>query len=223
VWYIGCCPRHCRFESLQRHRPLPGFNPRVPGLIILTPIRPKLYAICFSPSIIEVKNANSRMFTSSACIYIFPEDGVGLVPKRGCLLTLAYYASPRWYEFGERRWNDILTGENRRTRRKTCPSATLPTTNPTSLTPARTWASAVRGRRLTTWAMAQTVFTTQKQLYLKGKESRLKSFEDRGTACDCEPGALTCGSWYKKLGSLLDYMHIKWELYSSGSGGSNDV
>jgi hypothetical protein len=40
-----------------------------------------------------------------------PEDGVGLVPKHGCLLTLAYYAFPRWYEFGQRRWNDILTGE----------------------------------------------------------------------------------------------------------------
>jgi hypothetical protein len=29
----------------------------------------------------------------------------------------------------------ILTGENRRTRRKTCPSATLPTTNPTWIFP----------------------------------------------------------------------------------------
>jgi hypothetical protein len=52
-------------------------------------------------------------------------------PKRGCLLTLAYYAFPRWYELEERRWNDILTRENRRTLRKTCPSATLSTTNPT--------------------------------------------------------------------------------------------
>jgi hypothetical protein len=59
------------------------------------------------------------------------EDGVGLIPKRGCVLTLAYYAFRRRYEFGERRWNDILTGENRRTRRKICPSATLSTTNPT--------------------------------------------------------------------------------------------
>jgi hypothetical protein len=41
----------------------------------------------------------------------FYEDGVGLVPKRGCLLTLAYYAFPRWYEFGERRWNDIDRGK----------------------------------------------------------------------------------------------------------------
>jgi hypothetical protein len=50
----------------------------------------------------------------------------------------------------------ILTGENRWTRRKTCPSATLSTTNPTGLTRARTWAAAVWGRRLTAWAT--TVF-----------------------------------------------------------------
>jgi hypothetical protein len=31
-------------------------------------------------------------------VFFFPEDGVGLVPKRGCLLTLAYYAFPR-YQF----------------------------------------------------------------------------------------------------------------------------
>jgi hypothetical protein len=60
---------------------------------------------------------------------------VGLAPKRGRLLTLAYYAFPIWYEFGERRWNDILTGENRRTRRKTCPIVTFSTTNPTWIDP----------------------------------------------------------------------------------------
>jgi len=27
--------------------------------------------------------------------FFSPEGGVGLVPKRGCLLTLAYYAFPR--------------------------------------------------------------------------------------------------------------------------------
>jgi hypothetical protein len=41
------------------------------------------------------------------------EGGVGLVPKRGCLLTLPYYAFPRWYEFGERRWNDIGRGKQK--------------------------------------------------------------------------------------------------------------
>jgi hypothetical protein len=73
------------------------------------------------------------------------EGGVGLVPKRGCLLTLAYYTFPRWYEFGERRWNGILTGENRRTRRKTCPSATSPTTNPTWIDPGAN--PSLRGKR----------------------------------------------------------------------------
>jgi hypothetical protein len=48
---------------------------------------------------------------------------------------LAYYAFPNWYEFGERGWNDILTGENRRTLRKTCPSATLSNTNPIWIDP----------------------------------------------------------------------------------------
>jgi hypothetical protein len=28
--------------------------------------------------------------------FSFPEGGMGLVPKRGCLLTLAYYTFPRW-------------------------------------------------------------------------------------------------------------------------------
>jgi hypothetical protein len=72
-----------------------------------------------------------RSWLNAYFAYFFPEGGVDLVPKRGCLLTLAYYAFPRWYEFGERRSNDMLTGEHRRTRRKTCPSATLSTTNPT--------------------------------------------------------------------------------------------
>jgi hypothetical protein len=73
----------------------------------------------------------------------FPEDGVGLVPKRGCLLTLAYYAFPRWYEFEERRWND--TGENRRTQRKTCPSDTFYTTSPTWIDPGAN--PGLRGER----------------------------------------------------------------------------
>jgi hypothetical protein len=75
----------------------------------------------------------STLYSSS--FLFFPEGGVGLVPKRGCLLTLAFHTVPRWYEFGERRWNDILTGENRRTRRETCPSATSSTINATWIDP----------------------------------------------------------------------------------------
>jgi hypothetical protein len=56
-------------------------------------------------------------------------------PKCGCLITLAYYAFPRLDDLGERRRNVILTGEKRRTLRKTCASATLSTTNPTSTDP----------------------------------------------------------------------------------------
>jgi hypothetical protein len=78
-------------------------------------------------------NAHNYACVENKLFDFFPEGGVGLVPKRGCLLTLAYYALPRWYEFGERRWNYILTGKNRRTRRKTCPSATLSTTNLTGI------------------------------------------------------------------------------------------
>jgi hypothetical protein len=73
-----------------------------------------------------------------------PEIGVGLVLKRGSLLTLAYYAFPRWYEFGERRWNDIDRG-NWRTRRKTCLSATLSTTDPTWINPGSN--PGLRGER----------------------------------------------------------------------------
>jgi hypothetical protein len=77
--------------------------------------------------------------------FFFPEGGVGLVRKRGCLLTLANYAFSRRYEFGERRRNDILTGENRKTRRKTCPSATFSTTNPTWIDPGAN--PGLRGER----------------------------------------------------------------------------
>jgi hypothetical protein len=75
----------------------------------------------------------------------FSEGGVSLVPKRGCLLMLAYYAFPRWYEFWGRRYIDILTGENRRTRRKTCSVAILSTTNPTWIDPGAN--PGLRGER----------------------------------------------------------------------------
>jgi hypothetical protein len=48
-----------------------------------------------------------------------------------CGQQWAYSLSPRWYMSMESHGGMILTGENRRTRRKTCPSATFSTTNPT--------------------------------------------------------------------------------------------
>jgi hypothetical protein len=111
-------------------------------------VKTKLRPIsCYSTSVAH----NTQHFvlvthSESKCFFLFfLEGGVGLVPKRGYLLTLAYYAFPRWYVFGERRWNDILTGENRRTRRKTCPSATLSTINPTWIDPCSN--PGIRGER----------------------------------------------------------------------------
>jgi hypothetical protein len=55
----------------------------------------------------------------------------------------------------EHQWNGIDRGKPT-TRRKTYPRANLSTTNPPhGLTPDRTQASAVEGRRLTAWAMAR--------------------------------------------------------------------
>jgi hypothetical protein len=53
-----------------------------------------------------------RIYETVLVFFFSLEDGVGLVPKHGYVLTLAYYTFPRGYQFGERRWNDILTGEN---------------------------------------------------------------------------------------------------------------
>jgi hypothetical protein len=83
-------------------------------------------------NITYVFNSSSVADSMNRALRIFLFWGWGgSSTKRGCQLTLAYYAFRRWNEFGERRWNDILTGRNRRTRRKTCPSVTLSTTNPT--------------------------------------------------------------------------------------------
>jgi hypothetical protein len=66
-------------------------------------------------------------------LFFFPEGG-WVKPKRGCLLTLTYYAFPRWYEFGERRWNDIDRGKPKNSE-KNLSTATLSTTNPTWIDP----------------------------------------------------------------------------------------
>jgi hypothetical protein len=48
-----------------------------------------------------------------------------------CGYQRAYCSSPTWYVSMESHGGIIFTGENRRTLRKTCPIATLSTTNPT--------------------------------------------------------------------------------------------
>jgi hypothetical protein len=75
-----------------------------------------------------------------------------------CLWTAATngpFVHPQMiYEYGEPRQNDTDI-ETWRTRRKTCPSVTLSTTNPTWIDPGTNTASAVRGRWLTALAMAR--------------------------------------------------------------------
>jgi hypothetical protein len=60
----------------------------------------------------------------------------------------------------------ILTGEHRRTRRKTCPSATLSTTNHTWTAREPIRASAVTSRRLTAWAMTLLPYAVSVFLYV---------------------------------------------------------
>jgi hypothetical protein len=52
----------------------------------------------------------------------------------GCLLTLAHYAFPRRYEFGERRWNDIGRGKLNNAREKPVPVPLCPPQIPNELT-----------------------------------------------------------------------------------------
>jgi hypothetical protein len=90
-------------------------------------------------------------------------------------LKVAYYVFPTCYELGERRWNYILTEENRRTRRKAYPSPLCPWQIPHGLTRARTRASAVRGRRLSTWAMTrpcEICYNWRRIMVKKVKQSR---------------------------------------------------
>jgi hypothetical protein len=106
------------------------------------------------PSQLSTSLQVNRKLCSEGSLF-FSEGGVGGSCTPAWILTLAYYAFPRWYEFGERRWNDRLTGENRRTRRKTVLVPHCPPQIPHVLTRTRTRASAARGQRLTAWPMAR--------------------------------------------------------------------
>jgi hypothetical protein len=75
----------------------------------------------------------NRIFTvilsSLYSLVVVHIDGVRLSLNSGH--QRAYCSSPRWYMSMESYGGMISTGENQRTLRKTCPSATLPTKNPT--------------------------------------------------------------------------------------------
>jgi len=106
------------------------------------------------------------MLDSGLSESLFPLKMGGSRPKRGCLLSLACYAYPRWYEFGERLWNDIDRGKTEELVDKPVPVPFCPPQIPHGLTRSRTRASAVRGRRLTTWAMTRpTVWVTGRDLH----------------------------------------------------------
>jgi hypothetical protein len=85
----------------------------------------------------------------------FFEGGVGQTQAWMPAFMLTYYAFPRWYEFGKRWWNDILTGKTEELGEKPVPVPLCPPQIPHELTRARTRSSAVRGRRLTAWAIAR--------------------------------------------------------------------
>jgi hypothetical protein len=61
---------------------------------------------------------------------------------------------PQMLWVGERRWND-MSGENLKTRRKTCPGVTFSTTNSTWIDPSANPGLRGEGRRLTAWAVAR--------------------------------------------------------------------
>jgi hypothetical protein len=69
----------------------------------------------------------------------------------------------------------ILRGENRRTRRKTCPSATLPATNPT-------WCELIRN--------ASEIFERMRESFMKRAvrctETREHQFEHLSVICFCQ-------------------------------------
>jgi hypothetical protein len=67
----------------------------------------------------------SELFALTPCCCWCCEVVSALLPSTGILFT------PRWYMGMERQGGMVLTGENWRIRRNTCPNATLSTTNPT--------------------------------------------------------------------------------------------
>jgi hypothetical protein len=89
----------------QHRRPESTYSSAWKLQIVLSDMFYDLFMKKLSPSL------KWQQFSCPRKSYFFPGGGVGLVPKRGCLLTLAYYAFPRWYEFGERRWNDTDRGK----------------------------------------------------------------------------------------------------------------
>jgi hypothetical protein len=99
-------------------------------------------------------------------------------------------SSPRWYEFGERPWNIILTVETEDLGEKPVPVPLYPPQIPNGLTRARIRACEVRGRGLTAWAMAQPSYSpTHKLTTIYNIQSQIKM---------CQWGKHGCLAWESK-------------------------
>jgi hypothetical protein len=97
----------------------------------------------FSPSLQQYVSGRLLLFMS-----MWWDDVSELRPPTGLL-----FIPQLIYEYGEPRWNDTDRG-NRRTRRKPVTVQLCPQHISHGPTMARTRSSAVRGRQLTSWAMA---------------------------------------------------------------------
>jgi hypothetical protein len=86
--------------------------------------------------------------------------GGGTLSTRHIGPWMAYYTCPGWLWWWRFWWNEDCQGRLKYSE-KTCPSATLSTTNPTCQTRARTQAAAVGSQRVTAWAMARPLCDTE--------------------------------------------------------------
>jgi hypothetical protein len=144
-----------------------------------------------------------RLYEWGVSMFFSPLKVGWVRPKRGCLLTLAYYAFPRWYEFGERRCNDIDRG-------KTCPSATLSTTNPTWIEPGSNL--GLRGDRPATNAMArpgrvlhcEALESENCKIRTDPSSRRLKLRKDQEEQYKHDPSCLQGGSWFLEPGVIVN-------------------
>jgi hypothetical protein len=102
-----------------------------------------------------VPKLHSAKLWHSHWLLLFISCRWGETISLNCGHQLAYCSSPRWYRSMERDDGMILTGKNWRTRETPAPVPLRPPQIPHGPTRAQTRASAVRGRRLTAWAMAR--------------------------------------------------------------------
>jgi hypothetical protein len=72
--------------------PIAVLNQRLYVNFLATMFHPCLNVSHFLPVDLDVSCMKLKL---KHPVFFFPEGGAGLVPKRGCLLTLAYYAFPR--------------------------------------------------------------------------------------------------------------------------------